>query len=597
MNRTKVGELRPAQFLSTFGPGSIIDLPDFSAMVAGTHTWTKSNCENLNEPRLVARLKINAIKSLPFNKNPFSDSPTLPVIRFPEWYICPACRRLAHYTEFIVDPDTGVVFCSCKGSKTKTFPARFITICKNGHTQDFPWQEFVHEDQKNNYEDHVLYLSDSGLTGSLRDIEVKCETCNIKRSIQDAFTPDAAKKKILGLCKGRRPWINPNNFERDCTQSPHAVLRGASNVYFPVQTSVISIPPWTSPEHEAISSISDRLEKVKTKEQLNQLIEMDVLNELKGLDINHLWTALEEQRNLKANSDRDLLFEEWNVLNKGNTFDADHEFETEQSDIPAQYTGKVDQLIKVRRLVEVRVLRGFTRIDSLPDDTDALDDQYNINDQPEFCKPGSDDITWLPGLKTKGEGIFIALNESAVQAWEHKVNHLEPAVSLAYRNFFLERNTPMEHIPSFPGMRYLLLHTLSHIIIMQLYLNTGYSAASIRERIYSRNTKDRKMAGILLYTATPDSEGSLGGLVEQGESNNFSNLLWQALNNARFCSSDPLCSEMEPGNKGLLNGAACHACLLLPETSCENSNRFLDRSLVVPTVSFDDRSFFREDEI
>lgn len=351
------------------------------------------------------------------------------------------------------------------------------------------------------------------------------------------------------------------------------------------------------PEHEAITSVIDRLEDTKSCNDLEVGIRMGFLNELKGYSIDLLWKALEDQRNLKSKPNQDLRYEEWNVLCRGNAFNADHEFETEKSMVPSNYTGKIARLIKVRRLVEVRVLRGFTRIDSLPDDTDTMDEQYDINSRPEFCKPGMDNTDWLPGLKTRGEGIFIALDESAVQTWEKNVEQLAPLVATAYKNFFLERNTPEDCIPTFPGMRYLLLHTLSHIIIRQLCLNTGYSAASIRERIYSRNSDDIKMAGILFYTATPDSEGSLGGLVEQGESDNFSSLLWQALNNARFCSSDPLCSEMEPGKHGRLNGAACHACLLLPETSCENSNRFLDRSLVVPTVSFEDRCFFREDEI
>jgi len=144
-------------------------------------------------------------------------------------------------------------------------------------------------------------------------------------------------------------------------------------------------------------------------------------------------------------------------------------------------------------------------------------------------------------------------------------------------------------------MRYVLLHSLAHALIRQFAVECGYTAASIRERIYSRppGTDAEPMAGILLYTAAPDSEGTLGGLVALGQPKTLGRHLDQALESMRLCASDPLCAEHHPLKDGLtMHGAACHACLFLPETSCERGNKYLDRSVLVSTVETDNLAFF-----
>lgn len=144
-------------------------------------------------------------------------------------------------------------------------------------------------------------------------------------------------------------------------------------------------------------------------------------------------------------------------------------------------------------------------------------------------------------------------------------------------------------------MRYVLLHSLSHVLMRQVALECGYTMASIRERIYAREEGEPggPMAGILLYTAAPDSEGTLGGLVSLGEPTSLGRHLDAALEAARLCSSDPLCSEHHPFSSGLtLHGAACHACLFAPETSCERGNKYLDRLSLVPTFAGGGGAFF-----
>src|SRR5437588_5184162 len=158
-----------------------------------------------------------------------------------------------------------------------------------------------------------------------------------------------------------------------------------------------------------------------------------------------------------------------------------------------------------------------------------------------------------------------------------------------FHQWEMERDTPPT---TFPGARYVLLHSLAHTLIRQLSLDCGYSASSVRERIYSSPDPKRKMAGILLYTASPDSEGSLGGLVDLGAEQRFPTLFKGALHSATRCSSDPLCADHQPDVHATINAAACHACILASETSCETFNRFLDRNVVVPTMAAATLAFF-----
>ncbi len=144
----------------------------------------------------------------------------------------------------------------------------------------------------------------------------------------------------------------------------------------------------------------------------------------------------------------------------------------------------------------------------------------------------------------------------------------------------------------FFGLPYILLHSLSHQLITSVSLECGYPASSIRERIYSGSYGD----GILLYTGTSDAEGTMGGLVQAGRQ--IARYLKAAIDLGRLCSNDPVCAQHAPENQHecrFLHGAACHGCLLIAETSCEQHNDFLDRALVISTVDGNGAEFFRQD--
>ena len=189
----------------------------------------------------------------------------------------------------------------------------------------------------------------------------------------------------------------------------------------------------------------------------------------------------------------------------------------------------------------------------------------------------------MPCAQTRGEGIFLRFSEERLAAWESQAEIIQARPDPGPRARQVARGPPAAP-GEWPGVRYVLLHTFAHALIREFALECGYSASGIAERIYARSG-DAPMAGIMLYTAAPDSEGTLGGLVSLGRRDRLGSLIEQALDAARLCSSDPLCADHDPRDRGDLFGAACHACLFASETSCERGNHYLDRALLVDTVT------------
>nr|MDQ2888438.1 DUF1998 domain-containing protein [Chloroflexota bacterium] len=204
-------------------------------------------------------------------------------------------------------------------------------------------------------------------------------------------------------------------------------------------------------------------------------------------------------------------------------------------------------------------------------------------------------LRWVPAAEVRGEGIFIQFREEAMQAWLQRraVERYGVVFREAHVRWRTSRHIPMPEA-NYPGTRYVLLHTFAHALMRQLTLECGYAAASIRERIYALppESEGGPMAGILLYTAASDSEGTLGGLVSLGEPHLLGFHIAGALEEMQLCASDPLCAEHDSREDRSLHQAACHACLFAPETSCERGNKYLDRAVLVPTVERDELAFF-----
>lgn len=232
-----------------------------------------------------------------------------------------------------------------------------------------------------------------------------------------------------------------------------------------------------------------------------------------------------------------------------------------------------DQIVLVEKLAETRALTGFSRISPPP---------YREFDQNDRLQLSLQAKPWLPAVRVYGEGIFLTLRDEALEQWETAQvasRYLEIAKGHAQIYARLGR-TPRSLPP-----RFFVLHSLAHMLIRRLSFECGYGSSSLRERIYCWDDQNHPMRGVLIYTAAGDSEGTMGGLVQQGKPDRFEVLLVGALEDSLWCSSDPLCIESRGQGIDSLNRAACHACALLPETSCEEGNRFLDRVALVGTAA------------
>lgn len=238
------------------------------------------------------------------------------------------------------------------------------------------------------------------------------------------------------------------------------------------------------------------------------------------------------------------------------------------------------RMIRITRLREVKVLLGFTRVDA--PDPDA-DEQANI----VYLHKGKNE-RWLPAVEINGEGIFIEFNQTTIKEWLNltEVRAFSQRYAESYKEFCASREW---NVTVLRNAVYVLLHTFSHLLIKQMSMSSGYSSSAIRERIYFGDN----MAGILLYTGSPDKEGSLGGLVELGSVKKMVPIMRDAFQEALLCTNDPECLHNAPAAANS-NGAACHSCCMISETACENGNRMLDRGLVVPIAERENNAFFKK---
>jgi hypothetical protein len=322
----------------------------------------------------------------------------------------------------------------------------------------------------------------------------------------------------------------------------------------------LDIPPWSNPIEKVLAPYWSDLIEVTDSDDRRKFVQWNHLSEKSGLDEERLLALIEEGLDL-LEQEPDILESEYRQIVSGqlSPIDQQIEFEVSTIPVPAKIDDHIQKLVAANRLREVRVLKAFTRLHQPGEDG---------HEAPIF----SESPSWLPAVEIRGEGIFVELSTDRLLAWEQDAGVVERTTELLTRT--TAENRPSE---SEPASRMILLHTLGHLLMSELALECGYSQASIRERIYS----SAEMAGVLVYTGSPDSEGTLGGLVRQAQGNRFAEVLLGALNRASWCSGDPLCMDGTATLSDSLNMAACHACALSPETSCTEFNRYLDRALVV----------------
>jgi hypothetical protein len=557
-----IAAVRRTQLISTYGVGALVAAEDASYMVKGLNDWKVAPDPTLHEPRLERKLQVDGFYDPPS----IGKGHDIPAVRFPTWYSCPECKRLAKHGEF-----GDVHENKCTKCNSALVPSRFIIACKAGHIDDFPFSFWLHGNSAGPRE-HVLKLETRGKSGGLEDLEISCSCGKAPRTLRGAF----AKGALKGFqCSGRRPWLS--DLERGCDHEPRTLQRGASNVWFPITDSSISIPPWSEAAYEFVNRHWGSVQHVVPEFALKLMLEAMLAKNGLQVDIKEL-IGLIQLRKAGATTTGidDLRREEYDALLRGKKeASRDDQFVCNPAEVPEEFSTWISSVRRVERLREVRALVGFTRLY-------PLDDKEKPTEAPLFAR----DPRWRPAIEVRGEGVFFHLNKNALELWEDK-EIVRARASTLRGNFAggaMQGGADGTQITP----RLLLLHTLAHMLLNQWALDSGYPASSLRERIYSSD----KMAGFLIYTASSDSAGSLGGVVAQAQVARLKASLLGALRRGRWCSADPLCIEADSQGTNNVNLAACHACVLLPEVSCEQMNCFLDRAMVVGTPENPDMGYF-----
>lgn len=589
------GQIRQSQAITTWGPGALLDLPRYSVIVGGLDTWPRpGELEEIVEPRLTRKLQIMTGVATPrlYAPPPDSNDPReqkkgIGVWRFPEWFVVQEpsggdtrerSRRLVQRRAL----ERG------KFERLDVIPTRFVRACPRGHVDDLDWYAFVHG--LGDSCRRQLWLDERGTSGDLADNVVRCE-CGRSRSMHEATDLSI---NPLGTCRGARPWLGNYPVSReDCSQPGRLLIRTAANAYFPQVVSVLSLPEQASSLQTAVREVWSSVQEAKTaddvaalkrllqavREKLDSFSDPDILEAIRALR-----TGTVEERPVKQVEIEALL-----AVPEGFGDDIPINPDFHARTLPdhiwrrSPRTDGIAAVIQLHRMREVQALSGFTRFEAeVPD----IDGEYDtdVERAPLALEP-----QWFPAVENRGEGIFVQLRASAVKDWlaradvKQRLNRLNEG----HARWAAKRGSTR----AFPGGPYVLLHTLAHLLIQSLSMRSGYPASSIRERVYADGLAER--FGILLYTGSPDAEGTLGGLVQQGR--HIEDHLAQALQSGGLCSNDPICAQHAPGESvegRWLHGAACHGCALIAETSCEMRNDYLDRALVVPVLGLRDAAFF-----
>lgn len=605
-NKRPHGQMRQSQIVSTFGPGAMVDLPNHAVLVAGLEHWKPGggspplNGEEIYEPRLIEGIKrLLALSELRlFTPPPDQEDPTSPptgitVWQFPEWFITQDIERpegtaattrarlLLHRTAL-----TKGKYLDSNKRRRPVVPVRFVRACRAGHIGDVDWYAFVHEGKSDCR--RQLWIDERGTSGDLTEVWVRCE-CGRQRNMAQA---SILSNRALGSCDGQRLWLGPYSRE-DCHEPSRLLIRTASNAYFAQKLSVISLPDRDQAVKDAVDQVWEFLGEVEHLEQLQyERRKTRVRAVLEGISDDEVFEEIVARRGGADAPAKPVKQAELETL-----VAARDELGVDRPDgtfFARSLPGAVwhqpwmktfERIVLVHRLREVMAQVGFTRFEPAGPD---IQGELEMGVQRATL---AREVTWLPAIENRGEGIFLQFRAQAVEEWLGRPEVETHGKSLR-AGFEKWRSEHVGTQRQFPGLPYMLLHSFSHLLITAVSLECGYPASSIRERVYALPGVGY---GVLLYTGSADAEGTLGGLVEVGR--NVAHHVNQALKLGELCSNDPVCAQHDAANPHearFLHGAACHGCLLIGETSCEQHNDFLDRALVTPTVERQNVAFFHE---
>ena len=614
--------IRRAQLITPFGVGAIItNREGVSNIVSTLDYWYQDvNGQNFDieeyksrrDKRLIKSLGIDHYRFPPDYREKFGSGGytgtvnsgiRIPAFRFPTYHICQKCGTLKKFKLTTVEPRIKCPNCGLEKKKYSIWQqVRFIVICDNGHINDFPWQEWVAssdgecklENGKKICEKEGSLKYKSGGGSNLAAIKVECK-CGKKNTLAgttrttDNHDETTLSKKLDRTCKGCKPWTG-NMQTGKCDRPINTSLLNASNVYFPNIKSSLLMPFGYSKVDELVDIFkkepaleSDiKFGKEISPDYLKYIIERnhpEKEKRLEGIKQEDIDSAIEEYKSLgddqSTSSEPDpeehaYRYYEYEVLKESpKTEEIVVEDTNLQSyeDIVSEY---FEDVKLVKKLIETRVITGFDR--KYPHGNDEITYPHR---RKQLWKDYNS--KWVPGTEFTGEGIFLRFRKDKLREWENRED-VESRIELMNRNYLDSFFYDTEKDLLTP--RFVMIHTFSHLLINELVYHCGYSTAALRERLFVNDKEDEDMAGVLIYTASGDSDGSMGGLVSMGKPDKLELILKSAFQKSEWCSADPVCKEIEGQGPESLNLSACHNCALIPETACEEMNMFLDRGVV-----------------
>ncbi|MGI9822192.1 DrmB family protein [Agromyces sp. Marseille-Q5079] len=636
-NRARVGSIRPSAMLYTSGIGSSVDLPHIAVMPQGIDAWDNAYARMGGEPSLVLvpRLieavrrqlgsQVGELRQPPWLPDVLGGDTTpigIPTRVFPQWLRCTGCDLLAPVSANVFEfentrkhrPDMARFFHrKCKGrfkGPSKGFdrvavPARYLIACTNGHLDEFPYNEWIHGADGNRKEcvANPQMRMREWRSNLGPQVSIVCVQCDASRNIAELTR--AGGEASLPNCRGRHPHLPSFASASDpCKGEVRLMLLGAANQWFPATIGVLVLPSRKEPKPaDTVDEVMGlppalvaKLTSLASVQSWREFASEHMTSKFAGITDDDLWQAIQVAKGELpplvpaaagpvGYDPNHLLVPEWQTLTHPDEFLAEDQrngFKVHPVPVAASLGDALLEVIAVDRIRKANAFIGFTRIDAF----DRVgDDAARIAPIALSGKP-----KWVPATEDRGEGVFIRISEPVVAAWEESVLHSDvwaAHVAAHERNLARRQSrTTAELDPDerMPPPRYWALHTLSHLLIREMAMSSGYGSASLSERIYAwRETDDRApAAGILITTTSPDSEGTLGGLVDLARTERLEEVVLEALHRAQRCSSDPICAHRVPKDQeDFLHGAACHFCGFLSETSCERANRFLDRRFVL----------------
>lgn len=626
--------VRRSQLVTPFGVGAMIVVQGgIGLLTAGLDHWYKREDGTadvreeeyiIEEWRLQRLLHVGHFRLPPDYREPWrydSSTPniglTVPFFRFPRWHFCPWCDRLDER------PLSERGRPKCPECNRDLYQVPFVSMCEAGHLQDFPWREWVHRQRFPTCKG-VLRLKATG-SATLSGQKVSCDECKKERNLSQITTayPDGSTYLSKSLtddnndfyCPGHLTWLG-EGVQEECTAHLRGSLRSAANVYFAHINSSIYLPRGTHsvpdelinllsnpPISTTLKTVLDALGGIKGTGNLEKAVEgitkqpqyapkFEIYKKDQIIEAARIAFGAQSQDDNIEDDDsmmtaEDFRREEYRVLRESIDEELLRIKPARLQDYEPDIVTYFSRIMLVDKLRETRALTGFSRVFATNEQTLAeRKTMLRRNETPWN--------NWLPAYEVYGEGIFFEFDEQQLSAWEQQpeiVSRIQ-RLDTRYRNVQQNRRLREQEITP----RFVLLHTFAHILMNRLTFECGYSSAALKERLYVSNNPTGRMGGVLVYTADGDAEGTMGGLVRMGKQGYIEPVIKRALQDATWCSVDPVCTEIGgSGGQGpdSCNLAACHNCALVPETACEHFNRFLDRVTVVGDIHNPQLGYFK----